>query len=192
MPKILKHSSLLLGLAAMAVTACQTAPTAAPVTTPATSSQPSEYTLSSGDEVRITVFGQEDLSGQFDVDGSGTFSMPLIGSIVAEGLTVPELEQTIASSLSDGYLVNPRVSAEVANYRPFYILGEVRTPGEYPYSNGLTVLEAVASAGGFTYRARKNTIFVRGTDAAAEEARPLTATTRVSPGDTLRVGERIF
>lgn len=192
MPNILKRSGLLLGLAAMAVTACQSTPAAAPVATPVTSAQPSEYTLSSGDAVRITVFGQEDLSGQFDVDGSGTFSMPLIGTIVAEGLTVPELEQTIAASLSDGYLVNPRVSAEVANYRPFYVLGEVRTPGEYPYSNGLTVLEAVASAGGFTYRARKNTIYVRSTDATAEEARPLTATTRVNPGDTLRVGERIF
>ncbi|MEO1361929.1 MAG: SLBB domain-containing protein, partial [Pseudomonadota bacterium] len=111
---------------------------------------------------------------------------------VAEGLTVPQLETRIAEALADGYLKNPQVSAEVANYRPYYILGEVRNPGEYPYTNGLTVMEAVASAGGFTYRARKNTVFVRGTDAMAEQSVALTATTQVKPGDTLRIGERIF
>jgi protein involved in polysaccharide export with SLBB domain len=195
MPNKYHCSSLALGLAALAMTACQATPAPVAVgptvSAPATA-QPTEYTLSSGDQVKITVFGQDDLSGEFEVDGSGTFSMPLIGTIDAEGLTVPALENRIAESLADGYLINPRVSAEVANYRPFYILGEVRTPGEYPYSNGLTVLEAVASAGGFTYRARKNIVYVRGTDAAAEQAVPLTATTQVSPGDTLRVGERIF
>lgn len=196
MLKSFKRSSLVLGAAALATTACQSAPVAGPAPTPtgptATVSQPAEYTLSTGDRVRITVFGQPELSGEFDVDGSGTFSMPLIGQVNAEGLTVPGLEQRIATSYADGYLINPRVSAEVTNYRPFYILGEVRNPGEYPYTNGLTVLEAVASAGGFTYRARKNSVFVRGTDAASEVSVPLTATTQVTPGDTLRIGERIF
>lgn len=187
--------SLALGLTALLATACQSAP--APIATPSAgpvspAAAQTEYTLSSGDQVKITVFGQPDLSGQFDLDGGGTFSMPLIGSIRAEGLSVPQLEARIAASLADGYLKNPRVSAEVANYRPFYILGEVRNPGEYPYTNGLTVLEAVASAGGFTYRARKNTVFVRGTDAPAEQPVALTATTQVQPGDTLRIGERIF
>ncbi|MEP1144651.1 MAG: polysaccharide biosynthesis/export family protein [Henriciella sp.] len=198
MPKPHQLCSLALGLTALFATACQSAPAPAPApiatpgASPTAAAASTEYTLSSGDQVKITVFGQPDLSGQFDVDGSGTFSMPLIGQISAEGLTVPQLEQRIATSLSDGYLKNPRVSAEVANYRPFYILGEVRNPGEYPYTNGLTVMEAVASAGGFTYRARKNTVFVRGTDTAAEQPVALTATTQVTPGDTLRIGERIF
>lgn len=194
MPNILKLNGIAISAAAILVAACQSAPVspAAPASPSAASTQVVEYTLSTGDQVRITVFGQEDLSGEFDVDGSGTFSMPLIGQVDAEGLTVPQLEDRIAEQLAAGYLIDPRVSAEVANYRPFYILGEVRTPGEYPYTNGLTVLEAVASAGGFTYRARKNTVFIRGAEAGTEEAVPLTATTRVEPGDTLRIGERIF
>lgn len=192
-----KKSYLVLGFAALAVTACQAVPVAPPVTSSPTTDQgtpstPVAYTLSSGDQVKITVFGHEDLSGQFEVDGNGTFSMPLIGQIVAEGLTITNLEERIASNLADGYLVDPRVSAEVANYRPYYILGEVRNPGEYPYANGITVMEAVATAGGFTYRARKNVVYVRATEAESEQAQPLTATTAVKPGDTLRIGERIF
>ncbi|MEL6726447.1 MAG: polysaccharide biosynthesis/export family protein [Pseudomonadota bacterium] len=196
MTHTLKKTGLAIGLTALLATACQSAPAPASsqdtANTPATTVTVTEYTLSSGDQVGITVFGQADLSGQFEVDGSGTFSMPLIGQVVAEGLTVPQLETRIAEALADGYLKNPQVSAEVANYRPYYILGEVRNPGEYPYTNGLTVMEAVASAGGFTYRARKNTVFVRGTDAMAEQSVALTATTQVKPGDTLRIGERIF
>lgn len=196
MTHTLKKTGLAIGLTALLAAACQSAPAPAPsqdsANSPATTVTVTEYTLSSGDQVGITVFGQADLSGQFEVDGSGTFSMPLIGQVVAEGLTVPQLEARIAEALADGYLKNPQVSAEVANYRPYYILGEVRNPGEYPYTNGLTVMEAVASAGGFTYRARKNMVFVRGTDATAEESVALTATTQVKPGDTLRIGERIF
>ncbi|MCR9268696.1 MAG: polysaccharide export protein [Hyphomonadaceae bacterium] len=194
MPHALKISSVALGLSALLISACQSGPAPATPTAsaPATTVTVTEYTLSSGDQVKVTVFGQPDLSGQFEVDGSGTFSMPLIGQVSAEGLSVPQLESTIAAALADGYLVNPQVSAEVANYRPYYILGEVRNPGEYPYTNGLTVMEAVASAGGFTYRARKNVVFVRATDANAEQSVALTATTQVKPGDTLRIGERIF
>lgn len=194
MPNILKLNGIAISAAAILVAACQSAPVspAAPASSSSSNAQVVEYTLSTGDQVRITVFGQENLSGEFEVDGSGTFSMPLIGQVDAEGLTVPQLEDQIAEQLAAGYLIDPRVSAEVANYRPFYILGEVRNPGEYPYTNGLTVLEAVASAGGFTYRARKNTVFIRGAEAGAEETVPLTPTTRVEPGDTLRIGERIF
>ncbi|MEL7040205.1 MAG: polysaccharide biosynthesis/export family protein [Pseudomonadota bacterium] len=198
MTNAIKLSSLAAGAAALALSACQSAPAPTPpasTTTPANGAATQtvkEYTLSSGDQVRVTVFGHPDLSGQFDVDGSGTFSMPLIGQVSAEGLTIPALEDAIAASYADGYLIDPQVSAEVANYRPYYILGEVRNPGEYPYTNGLTVMEAVASAGGFTYRARKNVVFVRGTDDLGERTEALTATTQVKPGDTLRIGERIF
>src|SRR5512144_965299 len=116
------------------------------------------YTLGSGDKVRVTVFGHEDLSGEFEVDGSGNVSLPLIRNIKAEGLTVRQLEQTIAERLSPDYLLNPSVSVEVLNYRPFYIYGEVTKPGSYPFVNGMTVVTAVAMAGGFTYRARTSKV----------------------------------
>ena len=197
MPKTTHFTGLAIGAAALFATACQSAPAPAPTSTqdasaPTATRTVTEYTLSSGDQVKITVFGQTDLSGQFEVDGAGTISMPLIGQVNVEGITVPQLENRISGLLADGYLIDPQVSAEVANYRPFYILGEVRNPGEYPFTNGLTVMEAVASAGGFTYRARKNIVYVRGAEAGAEESVALTATTPVRPGDTLRIGERIF
>lgn len=193
MPTNFNLIGLLSGALALVLSACQSAPLPAPQPGPISDAAPAaEYTLSSGDRVRINVFGQTDLSGEFELDGTGTFSMPLIGLIQAEGLAIPELQDRIAQSLSDGYLINPRVSAEVINYRPFYILGEVRNPGEFPYTNGLTVLEAVASAGGFSYRARKSVVYIRGTNATDEVEVPLTATTRVNPGDTLRIRERVF
>lgn len=150
------------------------------------------YTLGSSDRLRITVFGHPDLSGEFEVDGTGAVSLPLIGQVAAEGLTTVQLEQSIAGTLSEGYILNPRVSAEVINYRPYYILGEVGRPGEYPFTSGLTVPNAVAAAGGFTYRANKRVIYIKSVDSDREIAYDLTPTTVVKPGDTLRVGERIF
>ncbi len=152
----------------------------------------SAYTLGSSDKLRITVFGHQDLSGEFEVDGTGSVSLPLIGQMKAQGLTTAQLEQSIATSLANGYILNPRVSAEVINYRPFYILGEVGTPGTYPYTNGLTVQNAVAAAGGFTYRANKRVVYIKSMDSDREIAYELTPMTVVKPGDTLRIGERIF
>lgn len=150
------------------------------------------YTLGSSDRLRVTVFGHTDLSGEFEVDGTGSISMPLIGQVAAVGLSTVELENSIAASLSDGYVLNPRVSVEVINYRPYYILGEVGRPGEYPYTSGLTVQNAVAAAGGFTYRANKRNVFIKSIDANEEVAYDLTPATVVKPGDTIRIGERIF
>lgn len=150
------------------------------------------YTLGTGDQLRVTVFGQPDLSGQFEVDGSGSISMPLVGQVEAVGLTTPELEKRIVGLLEGDYILNPRVSAEVINYRPFYILGEVNRPGEYPYTSGLTVLNAVAASGGFTYRANKKVVYIKSVDSSQEQAYELTTSTVVRPGDTLRIGERIF
>ena len=150
------------------------------------------YTLGTGDQLRVTVFGQPDLSGQFEVDGSGSISLPLVGQVEAVGLTTPELEKRIVGLLEGDYILNPRVSAEVINYRPFYILGEVNRPGEYPYTSGLTVLNAVAASGGFTYRANKKVVYIKSVDSAQEQAYELTTSTVVRPGDTLRIGERIF
>lgn len=151
-----------------------------------------EYKLGSGDQLRINVFGQTDLSGQFEVDGAGAISMPLIGQVSAVGKTTPELEAIITKKLSEGYLRNPAVTAEVTNYRPFYILGEVNSPREYPYTSGLSVLNAVATAGGFTYRANKKVVFIKAVDEDAEKAYQLSTQILVQPGDTIRIGERIF
>lgn len=150
------------------------------------------YTLGSSDRLRVTVFGHPDLSGEFVVDGSGAISLPLIGQQKALGLTTKQLEESITTTLATGFILNPRVSAEVINYRPFYILGEVGRPGEYPFTSGLTVQNAVAAAGGFTYRANKRVIYIKSMDSDREIPYDLTPGTVVKPGDTLRVGERIF
>ena len=150
------------------------------------------YALGNGDQLRITVFGQPDLSGQFEVDGTGPISMPLIGQVEALGLTTPQLENRIVEMLEGDYVLNPRVSAEVINYRPYYILGEVNRPGEYPYNSGLTVVNAVAAAGGWTYRAKKNVVYIKSVDSNEEQAIELTTSTIVQPGDTIRIKERRF
>lgn len=151
-----------------------------------------EYRLGVADKVRVTVFGEAALTGEFLVGGNGKISLPLIGETQASGLTIGEFQQEVATALQDGFITNPRVSAEVLNYRPFYILGEVSSPGEYPYTNSLTVLNAVATAGGFTYRADNRRVFIKRGDGDAEEEFPLTTATRVAPGDTIRIRERLF
>ena len=150
------------------------------------------YQLGAGDKVRVIVFGEEALSGQFVVSGQGKIALPLVGEVEAANLTVSQFQDKVAESLRNGYLKEPRVSVEVLTYRPFYILGEVNRPGEYPYSSGLTVLNAVATAGGFTYRAQTKRVFIRRNTEAKESAYDLTSETAVAPGDTIRVGERFF
>lgn len=151
-----------------------------------------EYRLGAADQLRITVFGEPELSGEYVLDGTGTVSLPLIGEVTALDLTVREFQRLAESRFADGYLRDPRINAEVMNYRPFYILGEVRQPGEYPYSNGLTVMNAVATAGGFTYRANETYIHIRGADDQQESRVKLDPTTKVLPGDTIRIDERFF
>ncbi len=151
-----------------------------------------EYKLGAADKVRVNVYGEEALTGEFIVGGSGRISMPLIGEIQAAGLTITEFQTEIAEALKKGYINEPRVAAEVLNYRPFYILGEVNKPGEYPYTNNLTVLNAVATAEGFSYRANTRQVFIKRADGDREQAYPLTTATQVAPGDTIRIGERFF
>lgn len=150
------------------------------------------YKLGAGDRLRIIVFGEPALTGEFVVNGEGYASLPLIGEVQAAGRTVPQLQDSITARLSDGFVREPRVSAEVLNYRPFYILGEVTKPGTYPYSAGLTVMNAVATANGFTYRANTNKVWVRRQGEKEEVAVKLDPTATVAPGDTIRVGERFF
>jgi len=151
------------------------------------------YRLGAGDKVRIIVFGEESLTGEYLVPGGeGKIAFPLVGDVAAGGKTVSELQAELESALRDGFLKQPRVSIEVLEYRPFFILGEVMKPGEYPYTNGLTVLNAVATANGFTYRADTHKVFIRRANAAQEQQYQLTTSTPVEPGDTIRIGERFF
>lgn len=152
----------------------------------------SQYRLGSGDELRVTVFGEDSMTGNYKVDGAGIISLPLIGNVQAGNLTVPELQMRIAQHLSQGFLVNPRVSVQVMNYRPFFILGEVNRPNQYPYVEGMKVINAVAMAGGFTYRANEdNMSIVRGNDATRTK-QPANPSSFVMPGDTIEIQERFF
>ncbi|AAK22156.1 conserved hypothetical protein [Caulobacter vibrioides CB15] len=151
-----------------------------------------DYLLGPGDKVRVTVYGEESLSGEFFVAGTGLMSLPLIGEIKVGGMTVGQFQTAVQDKLKDGYLRDPRVSAEVLTFRPFYILGEVEKPGTYPYTSGLTVLNAVATAGGFTYRADKKIVYIKRNGDASEIKGELKPSTLVSPGDTIRIGERFF
>jgi polysaccharide export outer membrane protein len=166
-------------------------PTPPAASTAAPEAVTSSYRLASGDRVRVTVFRHEDLSGEFALDGAGNFAMPLIGEVKAYGLTTRELETRLREKLSDGYLVEPQVAVEVLNYRPFYILGEVRAPGAYPYVNGMTVLNAVALAGGFSYRAKQDDFLLQrgGSNAGSVE---VAGDSALLPGDIITVQERFF
>jgi polysaccharide export outer membrane protein len=148
------------------------------------------YRLDAGDKVRITVFNEENLSGEFEIDGRGSLAYPLVGTIAAQGLTPRGLEQAVIAKLNQGYLRDPSVSVEVLSYRPFYILGEVRTPGSYPYVNDMTVLNAVALAGGYTYRARTSSAMIKRSGSNTEET--VEPTTQVFPGDVITIKERYF
>jgi polysaccharide biosynthesis/export protein len=160
----------------------------------APSSQPSpgDYVLGPNDRVRLKVYGEPDISGEYEIDNTGQVSVPLAGHIPAAGLTTKELEHAITAALAKGIVRDPRVNVEVALYRPYYILGEVKKSGEYPYRLGLTVLDAVASAGGFTYRANENKVYVRRAGSGAEQTYSLDTPIMVYPGDNIRVPERFF
>jgi polysaccharide export outer membrane protein len=151
-----------------------------------------DYVLGVGDKVKITTFGEADLSGDFEVSSTGSISMPLIGEVQATGHTVSQIQSTIASKLMQGYMKNPHVSIEVLGYRPFFIVGEVMKPGSYNYVNGMTVINAVAMAGGYTYRADKDDIKVKHGDTGEAKEEKVSETSIVHPGDVLNVAERFF
>jgi polysaccharide export outer membrane protein len=179
---------LALGLSALGVLVTACAEDRPPAPRPASES----YTLGTGDQLRVIVFGETDLSGQFTVDDGGHVRLPLIGQVDAAGRTLHQFEGDVAAKLSQGYLKNPRVSVEVTNYRPFFIIGEVNKPGEYPYATGMNVLNAVALAGGFTYRAREGEVYIKHTGSNEEEEVDVDAGGKVQPGDIIRVRERFF
>jgi polysaccharide biosynthesis/export protein len=152
-----------------------------------------EYQLGPGDQIRVNVFNQPNLSGDFPIDSAGSLALPLVGQVPANKQTTRELEQSIAAALTrGGFLVDPSVTVQVVQFRPYYILGEVGSPGAYPYSAGLTVRMAVASARGFTYRANTRRVYIQRSGQDEERLFELTPTTPVRPGDIIRIPERFF
>lgn len=151
-----------------------------------------DYRLGAGDRMRIIVFGQPNLSGEFALDGKGTLAYPLLGRISAEGLTSAELQRLIAKRLDPEYLNDPSVSIEVAAHRPFYVVGEVLKPGSFPYVTDLTVLNAIATAGGQTYRANMSSFYVKRIQEGRIVRMHATQESILQPGDTVMVRERYF
>ena len=150
------------------------------------------YYLDTGDQLRVTVFGQSDLSGDYTVDSTGAISVPLLPPIYARGLTADEFEAAVEAELGARLLRNPNVSIQVTQFRPFYILGEVQNAGQYPYVNGMTVQNAAAIAGGFTYRANKDRVTITRTRGDRIMEIGVDSTAVVMPGDTILVKERFF
>jgi len=150
------------------------------------------YRLGSGDKVSVNVFGESELSGEFLVGDDGQVDLPLIGAVQATGQTVNEFQTAVVARYSQGYLKDPKVSISVLNYRPFFITGEVGNGGEYPYKAGLTIQDAVAIAGGYTYRANTGKAFVRRAGADQEVPVELTQRVTLNPGDIVRIPERFF
>lgn len=150
------------------------------------------YRLGPGDEIRITVFGHPDLSGEYEVDGMGRLALPLIQEVIADGLTLRKLEQVITDKLKPDFLINPKVSVDVLNYRPFYIIGEVKKPGSYAYVNGMTIVNAIAIAGGYTYRAKENDVLIIRASDVTREKKSADHNAVVLPGDVIEVPERFF
>lgn len=151
------------------------------------------YRIAPDDKLKIVVFDEKTLSRVYRVGSTGHISVPLIGDVYVQGKTTRDIERELVVRLSDGYLVNPSVSIEIDEYRPFYILGEVRTPGSYSFVNDMSVLNAVALAGGFTYRANKRNVeILRVSEGASEGVKEQPVDASVLPGDIILVRERFF
>ncbi len=165
------------------------------VATPAAyayAAQDEPYRLDAGDKLRIVVYGQEGLTNTYTVDAGGSITMPLIGAVRARGLTPAELAASITAQLKKGYLREPYVAAEVESYRPFFILGEVAAPGQYPYVPNMTVESAVAIAGGFTPRAQRGSVKLTRPGDGGNIRADVPPGTMLRPGDTIVIGERWF
>jgi polysaccharide export outer membrane protein len=150
------------------------------------------YILRTNDQLRVQVYNEPTITGEYAIDSSGSLSVPGAGRVRAAGLTAEQLERRLTQKLNSGILKDARVNIQVLTYAPFYILGEVKKPGEFPYKPGMSVADAVALAGGFTYRADESKAFVRHSDARAEVMHRLDANPPVSPGDNIRIPERFL
>lgn len=174
---------LLLSLAATAVPALADDPEAV------------SYTLNTGDHVQVTVFEEPDLSIDAVLDDTGAISFPLLGEIMVRGLTLRELETTITEGLRGRFLINPRVNVSIKEYRPFFVRGEVVSPGGFPFKPGLTVEKAVSIAGGFTSRASKSKFYIISDDVGEGEdgkGKPAQLNSRIRPGDVINIEQSFF
>ena len=145
-----------------------------------------------GEKIRITVYNEPSLSGDYDIDPNGVVSLPLAGTVPAVGLTQPEFEQQLAKKFKSEYLKNPKVTVTILQFRPIYIVGEIAKPGEFPYKPGLNILTAMALAGGGTYRANRNYVLIQHSGESGTKEYPQSAVTMILPGDLIRVPERYF
>jgi polysaccharide biosynthesis/export protein len=150
------------------------------------------YRLDAGDRLRVVVYGQEGLTNTYAIDAGGSITMPLIGSVPARGRTPAGLASAISAKLRNGYIREPSVAVEIEAYRPFFILGEVAAPGQYPYVPNMSVESAVAIAGGFSPRARRDRVTLTHTDNSGSMRIVVPFGTALGPGDTVQVGERWF
>jgi polysaccharide export outer membrane protein len=164
---------------------------AAPLPMPSTRHD-TAYRLDAGDKLRVVVYGQDGLTNTYAIDAGGAITLPLIGAVPARGRTTAELASAITAKLRNGYIREPSVAVEIESYRPFFILGEVAAPGQYPYVPNMTVESAVAIAGGFSPRARRDTVTLTHTAGGGTARYEVPLGTSVSPGDTVMVGERWF
>jgi polysaccharide biosynthesis/export protein len=172
-----------------------TAPAPTPVAyaaAPVPATYDTSYKLDAGDKLRVVIYGQEGLTNSYAIDASGSITMPLIGAVPARGRTPAGLAAVIAAKLRNGYIRDPSVAVEIESYRPFFILGEVAAPGQYPYVPNMSVESAVAIAGGFSPRARRDTVTLTRSNSSGSMRVVVPLGTAVSPGDTVLVGERWF
>lgn len=150
------------------------------------------YVLGPGDKVRLKIYGDADVNGDYEVNSAGFVSIPLVGQVKAAGLTTPQLENALKARMRGEVANNPKVNIEIATYAPFYVHGEVKKAGVYPFQPGLTVADAVATAGGLTYRANEDKVLLRRAGSSQTMIVPVEGSARVYPGDNLRVAERYF
>ena len=150
------------------------------------------YVLGPGDRLRLKVYDDQNLSGEYEVNSGGFVSIPLVGEVRAAGLTTSQLEKTLTARMKGSIAQDPKINIEIAAYAPFYIYGEVKKAGVYPYQPGLTVGDAIATAGGLTYRADESTIYLQHAGTGSQEAVRLDVPVPIFPGDNIRVSERMF
>lgn len=158
---------------------------------PNTSERRGAYRLGTGDKLKVTIYNNDKLSGDYPVGGDGKIALPMVGRLAVGGMTLDEVTDTLTRRLADGYFVSPQVTVDIAAYRPVYILGEVQKPGEYPYAENMTVYRLVAQAGGYTYRANKKKMRVKH-DASQSDDDKIAEDAMILPGDTIIVSQRYF
>jgi polysaccharide export outer membrane protein len=196
--RVLVVAALLLNL--LGLTACQTVAadpeglllSRAQATEFSSRTSYGSYAIRPSDQLKIQVYDDQNITGEYQVDSGGYISMPLAGRIKASGLTPAQLERAIKAKLTNGVLTNPDVAVQVLTYGPIYVHGEVKRGGEFPYRPGLTVMDAVALAGGYTYRADESAAFVTRAGSQVERGHALDHSVRIYPGDNIRIPERFF